>query len=259
MGKATPQDIIDAKLLLIGLKAAEDVSAALRAWGGRLTGKTAYVPPGGSNPDFLNVPDKTLYITESDRQATRKLFAMIAENAKLLRQLLSEYGCHEHMRPHLTGMLDLANGSPEGKDMGGWWSRANSYAGSHLWAGDHLSVPGELEKWAAKLRTEAVNHPGPAQSLGRPGGSGDTDHESHPEPKRNRGKEPMTPERLAKCQEHYQEWLIFYQQWTAAGTKGRARLAFANSKSMTQANSDAMIRSGKPKKKPKRPRGKSHG
>lgn len=69
---------------------------------------------------------------------------------------------------------------------------------------------------------------------------------------RKPGKQPMTASCLTECQRHYQEWTVFHQKWKTAKTKGSARLAFANSENMTQAKSDAMIRSGTPKKKTKK-------
>jgi hypothetical protein len=118
----------------------EAVAQALRAWGKRVTGKHLET------------------ITQEDREVTRKMFALVARHGPLLRRLLNEYGCGEWVRPKITSLLDLASEVPEGKDMGGWWSRADEYAGTHLWGGE-CSVRDELSKWARQLRTEAANMP----------------------------------------------------------------------------------------------------
>lgn len=178
----------DGRELLNKADKVEQVELALREWGTLLSGKTGYVPPGRSNTTYHDVPDKAKYVTEADREATHKLFSLIASNAKLLRSLLSEYGCHEYIHPMITSMLDLTADVWTGKNMGGWWSRACDYAGTHLWGGP-CSVPDELHKWVVQLKGEAANAQlaageGPASSA--TGKSKNTGRPSHRPPKRDR-------------------------------------------------------------------------
>lgn len=144
-----------ARTLLNQAEIVEDVAEVLRAWGKQIEAKKSPEPnPATGQAAFPATSDK--HIDQTDRQATRELFALVAQHAPLLRRLLVERGCKAHIRPMLTGMLDLAADVPRGRDMGGYWSRARDYAGEHLWNGEMLSVPNEVENWARQLRAEAA-------------------------------------------------------------------------------------------------------
>jgi len=69
----------------------------------------------------------------------------------------------------------------------------------------------------------------------------------------NRGKTPMTPERKALCEQHASEYRIFLEKYIAMHhSKAGARKAFATSKGLKRAQSNAMIRSGTPQRPRKR-------
>ena len=73
--------------------------------------------------------------------------------------------------------------------------------------------------------------------------------------KKKRGREPMTPERKKQCEQHAAEYRNFLEKHIAENaSKGGARKAFATSKGLKLQESNAMIRSGTPKKPPQRGR-----
>lgn len=190
-----PGSYKDARTLLNQAGAVESVAKALRTWGNLLNGMV--IPPGGS---------------EEARRPTRTLFTLIVRYAKLLRRLLNKFGCHEYIRPKITSMLDVASSAEMGEDVGGYWSRADDYAGEHL-CGGPCSVPDELAKWVQRLRAEAATRPEPedlatgrraAGETGEGGGHG--------------GGEPKVVPKAA-MKEPCKEALAAYRLWFLQGSK----------------------------------------
>jgi len=110
----------------------------------------------------------------------------------------------------------------------------------------------DLERIKAKMQRQAKVAPQaqPAPDGGKKGEPAEANAEP-PNRKRGRPKE-YSAQYKADCEAHYQEWRTFFEAWKRDGKKGSARLAFAKSKNMKQAKSDAMIRYGTPARKKSR-------
>jgi len=69
--------------------------------------------------------------------------------------------------------------------------------------------------------------------------------------KKKRGREPMTPEYRKRCEEYAKQYHTYLEAYiTREGANAGARKAFATSKGLKIQESNAMIRSGTPKKPP---------
>jgi hypothetical protein len=122
------------------VKAVEAVAKALRVWATRIAAT------GG---DCDKIPSE-------DRRITCEVFALLAQNAVLLRSLLDRYGiagcqgCRADLRDWLKALLDEAvGGTAAGEDLGGCWVRWEYAAPRHTCG---HSLPDELDRWAGKLR-----------------------------------------------------------------------------------------------------------
>ncbi|OQB85178.1 MAG: hypothetical protein BWX88_02017 [Planctomycetes bacterium ADurb.Bin126] len=146
----------NAEELMMQAKAIEAMVQALRDWGRLLDGKIPYTDPATGHAVFRDVPDPTRHVTETDRQATREVYALVGEHVKVLRGLLNEHGCHPFLREPLTRLLDEASMGLGGQDRGGYWVRARDYTDQHLCGeAKPVSIPDEMRKWAERLRQEA--------------------------------------------------------------------------------------------------------